>query len=79
MTANVDLLLPMLGACFAAMLAPSLMRSAPIYDLRELALRQRIEAPIESVSAAAEPAEAPRRRRRFARLLPLFGVAVPLE
>ena len=51
MTANVDLLLPMLGACFAAMLAPSLLRSAPIYDLRELALRQRIEAPIESVSA----------------------------
>ena len=30
MTANVELLLPMLGACFAAMLAPSLLRSAPI-------------------------------------------------
>jgi CIC family chloride channel protein len=75
----VELLLPMLGACFAAMLAPSLLRSAPIYDsLRELASR-RVEAPLESLSAADELAEAPRPRRRFARLLPLFGVAVPLE
>ena len=74
MTANVELLLPMLGACFAAMLAPSLLRSAPIYDfLRELAL-QRIGVPLESVSGAAEPAEAPRPRRRFPRVLPLFGV-----
>ena len=74
MTANVELLLPMLGACFAAMLAPSLLRSAPIYDsLRELASRQRIEARPENVSAAEEPAEAPRPRRRFSRLLPLFG------
>jgi CIC family chloride channel protein len=74
MTANVDLLLPMLGACFAAMLAPSLLRSAPIYDsLRELAL-QRNGAPLESVSAADKPAEAPRPRRRFPRVLPLFGV-----
>ena len=40
MTANVELLLPMLGACFAAMLAPTLLRSAPIYDsLRELSCR----------------------------------------
>ena len=74
MTANVELLLPMLGACFAAMLAPSLLRSAPIYDsLRELALR-RDGAPLESVSAADKPAEAPRPRRRFPRVLPLFGV-----
>lgn len=74
MTANVDLLLPMLGACFAAMLAPSLLRCAPIYDsLRELTLR-RDGAPLESVSAADKPAEAPRPRRRFPRVLPLFGV-----
>jgi chloride channel protein, CIC family len=32
MTANVTLLLPMLGACFMAMLAPTLMRDPPIYD-----------------------------------------------
>ena len=33
---NVTMLLPMLGACFAAMLVPMLLRNAPIYDsLRE--------------------------------------------
>ena len=74
MTANVELLLPMLGACFAAMLAPSLLRCAPIYDsLRELTL-QHNGAPLESVSAADKPADAPRPRRRFPRVLPLFGV-----
>jgi chloride channel protein, CIC family len=36
MTASVTLLLPMLGACFVAMLVPTLLRDAPIYDsLRE--------------------------------------------
>ena len=36
MTANATMLLPMLLACFAAMLVPNLLRSAPIYDsLRE--------------------------------------------
>ncbi|HVG50276.1 MAG TPA: H(+)/Cl(-) exchange transporter ClcA [Xanthobacteraceae bacterium] len=40
MTANVTLLLPMLAACFAAMLVPSLLRNPPIYtSLRELILR----------------------------------------
>lgn len=40
MTANVTMLLPMLGACFAAMLLPMLLRDAPIYDsLREHTLR----------------------------------------
>ncbi len=72
MTANVELLLPMLGACFAAMLAPSLLRSAPIYDsLRELAL-QNIGVPPESISTAEKPADA-RRFRHFQRFLPLFG------
>ena len=38
MTGNVTLLLPMLGACFAAMLVPTLLRDKPIYEvLREYA------------------------------------------
>ncbi len=37
MTASVTLLLPMLAACFAAMVVPTLLRNAPVYD----ALRQR--------------------------------------
>jgi CIC family chloride channel protein len=32
MTASVNMLLPMLGACFAAMLVPTLLRNAPIYE-----------------------------------------------
>jgi CIC family chloride channel protein len=41
MTANVTMVLPMLGACFAGMLVPTLLRNAPIYDsLRELTLRR---------------------------------------
>ncbi len=41
MTAAFTLLLPMLGACFAAMLVPALLRNVPIYDaLRELTLRR---------------------------------------
>jgi CIC family chloride channel protein len=41
MTANVTMLLPMLGACFAAMLVAALLRNAPIYDsLREQATRR---------------------------------------
>src|SRR5262245_25791875 len=32
MTASVTVLLPMLGACFMAMLVPTLLRDAPIYD-----------------------------------------------
>jgi CIC family chloride channel protein len=38
MTAGFTMLLPMLGACFAAMLVPNLMRSAPIYE----SLRERV-------------------------------------
>lgn len=37
MTASFTLLLPMLAACFAAMVVPTLLRNAPIYDV----LRQR--------------------------------------
>jgi chloride channel protein, CIC family len=40
MTGNVTMLLPMLGASFVAMLLPSLLHNAPIYDsLRERTLR----------------------------------------
>jgi chloride channel protein, CIC family len=40
MTASFTMLLPMLGACFAAMLVPNLLHSAPIYgSLRERMLR----------------------------------------
>ena len=41
MTAAFTLLLPMLGACFAAMLVPTLLRNVPIYEaLREGTLRR---------------------------------------
>ena len=41
MTAAFTMLLPMLGACFAAMLVPTLLRNAPIYEsLREGTLRR---------------------------------------
>jgi chloride channel protein, CIC family len=32
MTGNVTMLLPMLAACFVAMLVPTLLGNAPIYD-----------------------------------------------
>ena len=36
MTAGFTMLLPMVGACFAAMLVPTLLRDTPIYEaLRE--------------------------------------------
>ena len=42
MTANVTMLLPMLGACFVAMLVPILLGNPPIYDsLNENARQQR--------------------------------------
>jgi chloride channel protein, CIC family len=52
MTANVTMLLPMLGACFVAMLVAMLLRNAPIYEsLRELTLRreQAIQAAMKKV------------------------------
>ena len=40
-TGSVTMLLPMLGACFAAMLVPTLLRDEPIYDaLRGVTLRR---------------------------------------
>jgi CIC family chloride channel protein len=42
MTNDVTMLLPMLGACFTAMLVPTLLRDEPIYDaLREHLLRSK--------------------------------------
>ena len=43
MTGNVTMLLPMLAACFAAMLLPALLRNPPIYDSH----RERITVPIQ--------------------------------
>jgi CIC family chloride channel protein len=41
MTASVTMLLPMLAACFVAMLVPTLLRDVPIYDaLREQTVRR---------------------------------------
>jgi CIC family chloride channel protein len=41
MTAAFSLLLPMLAACFAAMLIPTLLRDTPVYEaLREGTLRR---------------------------------------
>ena len=40
-TGSITMLLPMLGACFAAMLVPTLLRDEPIYDsLRGHTLRR---------------------------------------
>ena len=43
MTASFTLLLSMLGACFAAMAVPTVLRHAPIYDaLRERTLERNL-------------------------------------
>jgi chloride channel protein, CIC family len=50
MTAGFTMFLPMLGACFGAMLAPNLVHGAPIYQsLRERAVRRQ---PIETLIGA---------------------------
>jgi CIC family chloride channel protein len=46
MTAAFTTLLPMLAACFAAIVAANLLRTAPIYD----ALRERVAKPTRSES-----------------------------
>jgi chloride channel protein, CIC family len=52
MTGNVSMLLPMLGACFAAMLVPMLLGAAPIYD--SLSVR-RIQVSQGSHAAIGDP------------------------
>jgi chloride channel protein, CIC family len=55
MTASVTMLLPMLAACFVAMVIPTLLRDPPIYDsLRELTLRRVDEAPGDPVRKSRE-------------------------
>jgi CIC family chloride channel protein len=54
MTGNVTMLLPMLGACFMAMLVPTLLRDAPIYDaLRQLTLQS--EAKLQEAKKTGSP------------------------
>lgn len=49
MTANVDMLLPMIVACFAAMLVPTFLGDPPIYDaLGERLAAQRARAPSDT-------------------------------
>jgi CIC family chloride channel protein len=59
MTAGFTMLLPMIAACFAAMLVPNLVHGAPIYDsLRERACRlQRTEGPWSAIPTAGARAE----------------------
>jgi len=49
LTANVTMLLPMVVACFAAMLVPTLFRNVPILD----SLRERLLAGSERTGPAA--------------------------
>jgi chloride channel protein, CIC family len=50
MTSDVTMLLPMLGACFIAMLVPILMGNPPIYDsLRQDARQQEKERPPQTI------------------------------
>jgi CIC family chloride channel protein len=64
MTANVTMLLPMLGACFAAMLIPALLSDAPIYDsLREKILQRKHALPGEMESADPDLADPSGRTR----------------
>src|SRR5271154_1615677 len=54
MTANVTMLLPMLGACFIAMLVPILLGNPPIYDsLREDAGQRDKERPPQTIQCGA--------------------------
>ena len=56
MTANTTLLLPMLGACFVAMLVPTLAGNEPIYDsLRVQTLRRERMIEAQRALAAAPP------------------------
>ena len=56
MTASFTMLLPMIAACFAAMLVPNLLRGAPIYNsLRERLFRLQ---QFEEASAATRTADA---------------------
>jgi chloride channel protein, CIC family len=56
MTGSVTMILPMLSACFLAMLVPRLLGNAPIYDsLRELTLRRNSDRQIGSEETMVPP------------------------
>lgn len=55
LTGNVTLLLPMLAACFVAMLVPALLRCAPIYD----SLRDRSPSPETAAPRVADNTRRP--------------------
>jgi H+/Cl- antiporter ClcA len=58
MTGNVTMLLPMLGACFAAMLIPTLLSDPPIYDsLRESILQRGHALPGKTQGADSDSAD----------------------
>lgn len=65
MTASTAMLLPMLGACFMAMLVPTMLRDAPIYDsLRELTVA-RAQGPGQEGDAGKKPPGKVSGRPRF--------------
>jgi CIC family chloride channel protein len=56
MTGSVTMILPMLSACFLAMLVPRLLGNAPIYDsLRELTLPRNSDRQVASEEATVTP------------------------
>ncbi len=56
MTASVTMLLPMLGACFMAMLVPTLLGDPPLYASLRANILKRERARVEQSSAPARPA-----------------------
>jgi H+/Cl- antiporter ClcA len=59
MTASFTMLLPMIAACFAAMLVPNLLRGAPIYEslggrLFRLQQSEKVSAATRTGDAGAE-------------------------
>src|SRR5262249_25436643 len=66
MTASFTMLLPMLGACFMAMLVPTMLRDPPIYDsLRELTQgAEKGGPPVSTLKAPKPPPEARNSRKR---------------
>jgi len=73
MTGSVTMLLPMLGACFVAMLVPTLLGDAPIYDsLRELTLRRNKAASVVTLMCRTSFSDFGHPSRNFNLLRPGF-------
>jgi CIC family chloride channel protein len=60
MTTSVTMLLPMMGACFAAMLVPTLLRAAPLYESLRTNLVRRLGEQESSSSATLKTARSQR-------------------